>query len=276
MVAVELTSDDRGTEGAGGVHTATRPDGAEEVACKESKADGDGSHESSTVLLDGHHENGENKDRGEEHLDQESLGNVDTGLQGCSDLLDTVGRGQSEDETGACNTAKDLSDKENDSTARSEYAREPERNGDGRVEKTTRDSVEHPSGDQERQTERRRDEHDCLVTQRRCCLRLRRRHRELSGLGTSLCEEEEHGGADEFTETSHEVGLESRELGLAEVATAVSALAMVIVVSVMVEGDEPGSARVGRVSGQAAALLGTAFFDGRHLEAGVEALRGSV
>ncbi len=96
------------------------------------------------------------------------------------------------------------------SSTRRQHTDQPQRDGDGRVEKTTRDAVEHPSGRQQRHAERQRNEHDRLVAERRGGVGLGGGDGQLGRLGAALGEEEEHRRADESPRPAMKCGWNPR------------------------------------------------------------------
>lgn len=92
VVVVEAASHNGRTEGSRRIETGSSPYNCEQVAGQECQTNADGSKVGSSVLLDGHHEDREDQNRGHEHLDQESLRNVDSGLQRGLHRLDALGR----------------------------------------------------------------------------------------------------------------------------------------------------------------------------------------
>ena len=81
MVRGEVAGDDARPEAAGGIEAAAGEEDADHFGDEEREPDADGRQERRFVLFGGQHEDGEDEQRGQEHLEEHAHGRRDAGAE---------------------------------------------------------------------------------------------------------------------------------------------------------------------------------------------------
>lgn len=201
------------TEATSGVKRTTSVVGTQELGKEESETNTDRGQESTTVLLSSEQKDGKNELASKEELQPEALCNVGAVGEGgtCVDVTREDTSGQS----GSGDTTCELSNREVEQLEPAKGTSQEKSKSDGRVEKTTRNTIESPGvdGKRETETERREKKSVCVgrsVLRERSSISIVLGRR--SSVGSFSCntegEEEEKNGTDEFRNESNDVVLD--------------------------------------------------------------------
>lgn len=164
------------------------------------------------VLLNSHHEDGQDEDGGGEHLDEEAAGDAGVGTQRGAGL-ELSGEESGQHPRGG-HSAQELGDEDDDGTDGANGADQDQAQGDGRVKLATRDAEEQPDSDGQGETEADADVQQLGgVGCEDKVLGLRASR--VDGVGAAKGEEEEEERADKLGQTGNKVvfGILGQPLG---------------------------------------------------------------